>query len=78
MSALNFVPQERLMNSGNSIRSTKPFCCRNIFHGNIYLNIYLNPILKAQNGLMTLIPLAEQTPYRVKACIFLNHLLPKS
>ena len=35
MSVLNFVSQDRTMGNGTSVGSTKPFCCRNIFNGNI-------------------------------------------
>ena len=66
MSVLIFVTQDRPMGSGTSVGSTKPFCCQNIFNGNIYLNIYLNDILTTQNGLMTLILLAEKTPTELK------------
>ena len=50
------------MESDTSFGSTKPFWCRNIFHGNIYLNIYHNPITTAHNGRMTMIHPAEPTP----------------
>ena len=48
------------MESGTSLRSTKPFFCLNVFHGNLYLSIYHNPNTTAQNGYMTMIPQSNQ------------------
>ena len=67
------------MENDTSLQSTKLFCCPNIFIGNIKLNIYLNLIATAQNGLMTLIPPAEQTPvYSFWLKIDRQHLLEYS
>ena len=57
------------MEGGTPLGSTKTFCCCNNFHVNIYLNIYHNPITTAQHN--------QMTTHQVRACTFLNHLLPK-
>ena len=66
MSVLNFVAWDRPMGNGTSLESTKPFCCRNILYGNIYLNINHNLIITAQNDHMTVIPPAKRTPPELK------------
>ena len=72
VSVLNFVTQDRPMGSGTSVGSMKPFYCQNIFNGNIYLNIFYNPITTAQNGHITMIRLAKPTS---QSCP--NNLFPK-
>ena len=66
------------MGSGTSLGSTKTLFYLNIFHCNIYLNFFLNPILTAQNGLMTMIPLAKPTPPELELVVSLITCFPNS